>query len=154
YLRQPECPRCGDGGAAARVRECAAGGQGGGHCERARYRIRTNEFAGCRCSDARERAGFQGGDCGSRGRASGRGGEPAGRRQEDSASAARAFCETAAGVGSASRTTSGEKRSTDAASGRLCGGAADGEGSACGESGDTECGTSGQPAECRAARPT
>src|SRR5271169_874199 len=160
YLRQPECPRRGDGGSAARVRECATGSESGGCSERARNRLGADEFAGCGGSDTRERAGCEGCARGSPGRAANSGSEPSGNREEDAAAAAGVFCETAAGLGSASRTTVSQERGADSASGQYRGSAANGEAGASRETGHSECGPAGQPAKrctagstCRAGVP-
>src|SRR5580658_2372541 len=152
HVCEPERARGGDGGSAAGVRECAAGGESIGHGERTANRHHVRKCASFRGSNASERVGCQGYQRGSRGGASGSDNEPAGRCQEDAASTADSFCETATGVGRASRTTVSEKRSADTASGCQCGCAADGEGCACRETGDGERGTSGP--EYPAARTT
>ncbi len=154
HVREPECARRGDGGAAACVRERSTGGECEGPGQRTADRGCADKWASCGRSHARKRTGRKGCVCGSRGRASGSGSEPAGCRQENSAAAAGAFCETAAGSGSASRTAAGKKRSADAASGRCGSGASEGEGGASGQEGDTQCRTSGPSAEWGAAQST
>jgi hypothetical protein len=133
---KPQCSRCGDGGSAARIHQRTAGRESAGSSKRAADRVGAHERESCGGADAGERAGIESGDCGSRDRAAGCGCKPASCRQENSTSAARAFCPTAAGTGRASRTAVGEKRSAEFASRQRRGCASDGEASASGKTGD------------------
>jgi hypothetical protein len=116
----------------------------------------TRDRAGCGCSHAASGAGSEGFYCGPCGCAAGSSDEPAGGREEDSASAsARAVRKTAAGAGSASWAAHRPARDAELASDRSCRPAAKGDGGASRQTRDADRRTTGESAgaaECCAPR--
>jgi hypothetical protein len=138
HLREPECSGRGHCGSAARLRQRTARGQSSRCRERAGDGFGAGEFEGFRGALTRERAGSEGKQRGTGSGAAGRRGSPTGGRQSDTASAARAVRQTAAGLGSASGTAPGAARSADLASGEHSGRATHGQTGASREAGNAE----------------
>jgi hypothetical protein len=144
-LCEPERTRRSDGGSAARVRQRATGGEGCGCHELTRYCGCFSKCARCRGPNPGECTRSKSVERQSRsGSSRGRGQSTSGG-QADAAAASRAFYEAAASAGRAPRTTIGEKRSAEPASGEPRGSSADGKASAPGKTDNAGHWPSGQP---------
>jgi len=144
-LCEPERTRRSDGGSAARLRQRATGWEGCGCHELTRYCVCFGEYARGRGSNPGKRTRSKSVERRPRSGSSRGRSQPTSGGQADAAASSRAFYEAAASAGRAPRTTIGEKRSAEPASGKPRGGSADGKASARGQTGNAGHGPSGQP---------
>jgi len=116
HLCEPWGTRSGNGGSAARVHQCAAGGTSQSAGKRTADRVGAIKWQSCCCSHARKRPRIQSFHRGARDCATSGSCKSPGRRQENSASASRALCEAAAGTGRASGRTARPQPDANSAS--------------------------------------